>query len=128
MPLILPLTAEPDRVFTVLLGDQLVSVRTYYNPTVPGWYMDLRDPDGTALALGLALVPVVNMLADNPDLTRVYGQFRTVVLDDAEFLTLEALGNTAQVYWFAPGEWEATDDGLTADLTLPFDVRDYYRA
>lgn len=128
MPLILPLTNDPDRVFSVLLGEQILTVRTYYNPTTPGWYMDLRTQDGTALALGLALLPVVNVLQGNPDLIRIYGQFRTVVQDDAEYLTLDALGNTALVYWFAPGEWEATDDGLTADLTLPFDVRDYYHA
>lgn len=109
-----------------MLGANLVSVRTYWNPTVTGWYMDLYGSSGLPIALGLALVPVVNVLESQPNITREYGQFRVLTLDGGENSSADSLGRAANLWWFAPGEWEANEIGSRLDVELPFDVRAMY--
>lgn len=120
MPQIIPLTNDPDRRITVDLGDNLLTLRTYYNPTVPGWYMDIEG-----YALGLALVPYANVLQQSPELTRSLGQFRLFVDGGADVIVdslpasgaagFAVLGQSAQLWWFAPGEWVSDDDAPTLD-------------
>ncbi len=124
---ILPVTADNDRRFQVLLGDNLLTLRTYFNSVVPGWFMDIVAQDETPFARGLALVPAINILRANAELTRTLGQFRVIVSDGGENDTPESLGNTAQLWWFAPGEFETLDQDTVVDYTLPFDVRAMYR-
>lgn len=126
MALILPVNSTGDRRIQLLLGQNLLSIRTYWNPTVPGWYMDLYGPNGLPIALGLALVPVVNVLESQQNITRVYGQFRVFTLDGGENATSDSLGRTAKLWWFAPGEWEANEIEAQLDVELPFDVRAMY--
>ena len=82
MALILPVNSTGDRRIQVLLGSNLLSIRTYWNSTVPAWYLDIFGSNGLPIAEGLALVPVVNLLAPYPNITRVYGQFRIFTLDN----------------------------------------------
>lgn len=126
MALILPVNSTGDRRIQVLLGSNLLSIRTYWDPTVPAWYMDIYGPNGLPIREGLALVPVVNVLAPYPDLTRVFGQFRIFTLDGGENNTEDSLGRTAKLWWFAPGEWEANEIESEFMTELPFDVRDMY--
>lgn len=119
MALLIPVTDDPDRRLTVELGDNLLDLRTYYNPTVPGWYLDI---DGHAH--GLALVPAVNVLEASPQLTATLGQFRVIPTDGAD--TVGDLGATALLWWFAPGEWPEDDTSPATD-PLPADVREGYR-
>lgn len=126
MALILPVNSTGDRRIQVLLGSNLLSIRTYWNPTVPSWYMDIYGPNGLPIAEGLALVPVVNVLASQPNLTRVFGQFRIFTLDGGENNTEDSLGRTAKLWWFAPGEWEANEIESDFLTELPFDVRAMY--
>lgn len=126
MALILPVNSTGDRRIQLLLGQNLLSIRTYWNPTVPGWYMDLFGSNGLSIREGLALVPIVNVLEAYPNITRVYGQFRVFTLDGGENSTEDSLGRTAKLWWFAPGEWEANEIESDLDDELPFDVRAMY--
>lgn len=126
MALILPVNSAGDRRIQLLLGNILMTVRTYWNPTVPAWYMDLFGPNGLPIAEGLALVPVINVLESQPTLTRIYGQFRVFTLDGGENSTEDSLGRTAKLWWFAPGEWEANEIETAIETALPFDVRAMY--
>lgn len=126
MALILPVNSTGDRRIQVLLGSNLLSIRTYWNPTVPAWEMDIFGSNGLPIREGLAMVPIVNLLAPYPEITRVYGQFRIFTLDNGENNTEDSLGRTAKLWWFAPGEWEANEIESQFLTELPFDVRAMY--
>lgn len=126
MASIIPVNSTGDRRIQVLLGSNLLFLRTYWNPTVPGWYMDISGSDGMPIAVGLALVPVVNVLESQPNLTRVFGQFRIFTLDGGENNSDDSLGRTARLWWFAPGEWEANEIEDALVTALPFNVRALY--
>jgi hypothetical protein len=74
--LIIPLNSSPDRRIQILLGFNLLSLRTYWNASSGKWYMDISGSDGVSLARGLALVPNINVLELSAELTRRLGQFR----------------------------------------------------
>lgn len=126
MALILPVDSTGDRRFQILLGQNLLTIRTYWNSTVPGWYMDLIDNNGNPITPGLALVPVINVLDSQPNLTRIYGQFRIFTKDGGENNTETSLGDTAQLWWFEPGEWEDNEIPQSVTTVLPFDVYAMY--
>lgn len=122
--IILPVNAEPDRRFQIQLGENLLTVRTYFNESVPAWFMDLSDSDGQVLAAGLALVPTVNVLEASPELTRRLGQFRVFPLESTSQNT--SASKVEPLWWFAPGEWEAGEIAQQVDVTLPFSVNTMY--
>ena len=126
MALIIPVDSTGDRRIQVLLGQSLVSIRTYWNSTVSGWYMDLFDNNGETITLGMALAPIVNVLESQPNLTRIYGQFRIFTKDGGENSTETSLGDTAQLWWFEPGEWEENEIPQAVTTVLPFDVYAMY--
>jgi hypothetical protein len=103
---------------TLELGSNVLTLRTYYNPTVPGWYLDIEG-----YAVGLALVPFVNALEASPQLSATLGQFRAVPADGSD--VINAPGETSLLWWFAPGEW--LDDESPATDPLPADVLEGYR-
>lgn len=123
---IIPVNNTGDRRIQCLLGSNLLTIRTYWNPTVPGWYMDITDSFGVQLVAGAALVPEVNVLAYDLTLTRLYGQFRVFTTGGGQNATPESLGTVAQLWWFAPGEWEAVESVERINPILPFDVRAMY--
>lgn len=126
MALIVPVNSVGDRRIQVLLGSNLLTIRTYWNSLVPGWYMDLSDSSGSVITLGLALVPLVNVLESQPNLTRIYGQFRVFPTDNSENNREDSLGDPAVLWWFAPGEWEASEIPQAITTVLPFDVTTMY--
>lgn len=128
MPRIIPVNSAADRELQVLLDENLITVRTYWNATLARWHMDLTDVDGVVLARGLTLVPAVNVLEGETELTRTIGQFRIVPANDEENDTPTSLGDTCALWWFAPGEFEAYQETLPplTDIPLPFDVRAMY--
>ncbi len=121
--LIVPLTADPDSRRQIRLGDNTLSLRTYFVPTNATWFMDLTDADGVLLVAGLALVPFINVLESSPELTRRLGQFRVLPPNASDQNT--AQDTIAPLWWFAPGEWEAAETLVTED-SLPFDVTKAY--
>lgn len=127
MALIVPVNNVGDRRIQVLLGSNLLTIRTYWNPTVPGWYMDLSDSAGAVIATGLALVPAINVLSSQPNLTRIYGQFRVFPTDNSENYREDSLGDPSVLWWFAPGEWEENEIPESSATILPFNVEDMYK-
>ena len=113
MARIIPVNSAADREMQVLLGVNLLTLRTYWNAT---------------LARGLTLVPAVNVLEAETELTRTIGQFHIVPANGEENDTPTSLGNTCALWWFAPGEFEAYLETLPVetDTPLPFDVRTMY--
>lgn len=122
--LIVPLTADPDSRRQIRLGSNVLSLRTYFVPTARTWFMDITGVDGELVAAGLALVPQINVLESDPELTRTLGQFRVLPFDAADENTSQDA--IAPLWWFAPGEWEAAEKAPTADVSLPFDVMQLY--
>lgn len=123
----IPVNSAPDRQFEVVLGDNLLTLRTYFNEVTSQWFLDVTDGATTVYALGLALVPWLNVFEADPTLTRTLGQFRVAVLDGGENDTAASLGTSALLYWFAPGEFEALEAAQAPALTpLPFNVADMY--
>lgn len=126
MALVIPVNSEPDRELQIQLGENLMTVRTYYNTIAATWFMDLSGDNDVVLARGLALVPLINVLQAESELTRLYGQFRIETVNETENDNPDSLGNSATLWWFAPGEFEALDIVDTTINPLPFNVRDMY--
>lgn len=124
--LIIPVNSEPDRRLQVQLGENLLTLRTYWNPLLATWFMDITDSAGTVLARGLALLDGINLLEAETELTRTLGQFRVVLLDNVAVATFDNLGTGARLWWFAPGEWEANEVPAAVTTVLPFDVTTMY--
>lgn len=125
----IPTTSDPDRQFEIVLGANLLTLRTYFNGTTPGWFLDITDDGGASLARGLAIVPGVNLLASRPDLTGTLGQLRTATSDGGNNTDPAGLGTVARLYWFAPGEFEALAAQVAAPAALtplPFDTGALY--
>lgn len=126
MALIIPVNSEPDRELQIQLGDNLLTVRTYFNETALQWFMDLYDENGEPLALGLAMVPIINLLESETELTRNIGQFRVQTTNDTENRAPDSLGNLATLWWYAPGEFESLGIEDIEVNPLPFNVRSMY--
>lgn len=124
--LIIPVNNEPDRQLQVLLGENLLTLRTYWSPLAGLWRMDITDSAGTVLARGLALLEGINLLEAETELTRTLGQFRVILLDNVAAPTFANLGTGARLWWFAAGEWEANALGDNLLTVLPFDVSSMY--
>ncbi len=100
---VIPLDSTGASRVTVGLYDYV----TYWNPTVSMWYLDLYDANDNAIALGLALVPDINLLNYDESLIDSIGQLRVVDLSGAGNSDNASLGNTAILSYWAPGEFEA---------------------
>lgn len=123
--LIVPVNSTGDRTIQVLLGFHLLSIRTYWNSLVPGWFMDIGGPNGERISAGDALVPGVNILAYDPTIARIYGQFRIFCSSGAND-TPTSLGNEAQLWWFEPGVLEEATKRTRQNPEFLFDTRAMY--
>jgi len=123
----IPLTSAPDRQFEIVLGDVLLTLRSYWNASRPGWFLDVFDAADQPLARGLALVPGVNLFSSLPQLTRTVGQLRMLTSDGGDVPTDDGLGVIGRLYWFAPEEFETLAPMSTINVTaLPFVLSDLY--
>ncbi|MPW31995.1 hypothetical protein F9L16_23905 [Agarivorans sp. B2Z047] len=98
----IPLTSAGDRRMKISLGDNVLTLRTYYNRVMAFWVLDILTDDGDPIAEGLNMVGAINLLEASKTLTHQYGQFR-LDKDATGENSLEDIG----FYWFAPGEFEA---------------------
>jgi len=124
--LIIPTTTDPDSRLQILLGANLLTLRTYWNETAGAWYMDISDANSVSVTRGLLLVDGINVLGAEPELVRTLGQFRMILLDNVPAVTFDNFGTSARLWWFAPGEWEAAEMVDTVLTLLPFDVATMY--
>jgi hypothetical protein len=123
---IIPLNSAPDRRLQILLGYNLLTLRTQWNAAAQAWYLDISGADGTEIALGLKLVSEVNLLGSSLELTRKLGQFRVFTSVGVDAASETNLGTGARLWWFAPGEWEAAAAQVPGVTVLPFDVSTMY--
>ena len=79
--------------------------RTYWNEFSSMWFMDIRDINRNPVALGLALVPNINILRYRRELTNTIGQLRISVTNTGNDIDT-SLGDDAKLFYFLPGEFE----------------------
>jgi hypothetical protein len=104
----LPLTSDPQRTFTTIVGDTRYQVTTKWNDRAQVWTMDIDDS-----ATGDQLVAAMPLVL-GADLLRSFAPaLGTMIAVDANAdagLGVDAgptdLGSRVQVMWFSPGEVE----------------------
>ena len=111
-----------DRKIIVTLGTNTLQLRTYFNSVSEYYCLDVLTELDEPIVLGITLKSPFNLFA-RQELTNTIGQLR--MSDNAT--PFGTLGQTAQLLWFAPGEFEALDfdeigDVTTLPLTYDFDA------
>ncbi len=123
--LIIPVNSAGSRRISVPLGNDIgvITFRTYWNPLAPCWHLDLLDENDVPLALGLALVPRINIIRYDPLLVERIGDLRVADLRPVPPTgpmpqTADILGkpNGLQLVHFSPGEYDATYPAQEAPL------------
>lgn len=122
MPLQIPMSPLGDRKIIVTLGTNTLQLRTYFNSVSEYYCLDVLTELDEPIVLGITLKSPFNLFA-RQELTNTIGQLR--MSDNAT--PFGTLGQTAQLLWFAPGEFEALDfdeigDVTTLPLTYDFDA------
>lgn len=111
-----------DRKIIVTLGENTLQLRTYFNSISNYYYLDVLTELDEPIVLGITLKSPFNLFA-RQELSNTIGQLR--MSDNAT--PFGSLGQTAQLLWFAPGEYESFDfdelgDVATLPLTYNFDA------
>ena len=122
MPLQIPMSPLGDRKIIVTLGTNTLQLRTYFNSVSQYYCLDVLTELDEPIVLGITLKSPFNLFA-RQELTNTIGQLR--MSDNAT--PFGTLGQTAQLLWFAPGEFESLDfdeigDVTTLPLTYDFDA------
>lgn len=109
MPQVIPLNSDGSRRVSVDLGGDtgVISFRTRYNATVPGWYLDLYDSEGVPLVFGLGMVAPHNLVRHLPRLAASIGDLRVLDLDGGGNTDPDRLGVGVGLVRYAPGEFDA---------------------
>lgn len=94
--------------YNVILNGSVYYLRTYWNQYAKMWFLDLKDNNNDPIQMGIALVPNINLLRRNRNQTETIGELRVVDTNGDGNATTESLGNTSLLYYFLPGEFEAT--------------------
>lgn len=125
MPVIIPTTADVSRTFSFDSGTFLFGMKTYYNAKLNYWYCDISEA-GVDLILGAGISANTNILSFSPNLTRKFGQFIPVNVNELTIPSPTSLGDTVEITYFEPGEFESTypeyNNVLLQPLTYDFDL------
>ena len=146
MPLQIPMSPLGDRKIIVTLGNNTLQLRTYFNSVSEYYCLDVLTELDEPIVLGITLKSPFNLFA-RQELTNSIGQLRMSANGDmisaelrqeltntigqlrmsANATPFGSLGQTAQLLWFAPGEFESLDfdeigDVTTLPLTYDFDA------
>lgn len=105
MPQIVPTFNDGTVTYTVKLDTINYFIRLYFNEFASMWFLDLLDNNSSPIALGLALVPNVNILRYSRELTQTIGQLRISTTNTGNDTTT-SLGDDAILFYFLPGEFE----------------------
>ena len=92
------------------------------------WYLDLYTNTAEPLALGAALVPAINILRNFPPLAQTFGELHVLDISGDNNAQSTSLGNTAQLIYFEPGEFETTypDFGTFDTKPLAYNFDDFF--
>ncbi len=103
---LIPTINTSNSTFSVVLNNVGYNMRTYWQEEATMWFLDLSLNDDTPVAMGLALVPNINILRFSRTLTRTIGELRVVGIDGDQNNRTDSLGNTSQLIYFLPGEFD----------------------
>ena len=106
MPLVIPTFNDTTTTYNVTLNGQIFFFRTYWNEFAAMWFLDIKDINDVDIAMGLALVPNINILEYSPQLSADIGELRISDVSGDGNATDTSLGTTAILYYFLPGEFE----------------------
>ena len=108
MPQVIPLNSDGARRVAVDLGGDIgvVTFRSRFNSTVPGWYLDLLTSDGLPLVCGLGLVAPHNIIRHLPRLVKLVGDLRVVDIDGRGNVDPDRLGVGVGLIHYSPGEYD----------------------
>lgn len=101
---VIPLDSSGEGRVTADLESVVVEFVTKYNYSAKCWTLDLYDAQGVAILTGLMLVPDVDVLYPYQDIGEDLGSLVLVEQTEMEYTKVEALGATAQLLWFPPGQ------------------------
>lgn len=109
MTQVIPLNSDGSRRVSVDLGDGIgvITFRSRYNSTVPGWYVDLYDADGNSIVFGLGLVAPHNIIRHLPRLVARIGDLRVIDIDGKGNINPDRLGVGVGLMHYAPGEFNS---------------------
>ena len=107
MPQVIPLNSDGSRKIAVDLGDDIgvIAFRSRFNSSVPCWYLDLYDSDGTELVFGLGLVAPHNIIGYLPKISERIGDLRVIDVDGSGNNDPDRLGVGVGLVHYPPGEF-----------------------
>ena len=114
MPQVIPTFNTGTVAYNVSLNGTTFFIRTYFNEFASMWFLDLLDSNNDPVALGLALVPDINILRYSPSLTNTIGELRISTTETGNDTTT-SLGTDALLYYFLPGEFETLFPDFNAE-------------
>ncbi len=122
MSQVIPTFSTGTVKYNVSLNGATFFIRTYFNEFSKMWFLDLLDSDNNPVALGLALVPDINILRYSQQLTDTIGELRISTAVTGNDTTM-SLGDDALLYYFTPGEFETLFPNFNTELfrTQQFD-------
>ena len=128
MGFLIPTSNKGTTNFNVVLNNTPFNMRTYWQPIASMWYLDFLQSDTTPIAMGLALVPNINILRYSREITNTIGELRVVDLSGDGNAKEDSLGNTANLFYFSPGQFEEEfpNFGVQQFRELQFDFDDLY--
>ena len=98
------LNADGGTKILVPLNDVVVTLQTKYNYSAECWVMDICDAQDEPLALGIMLVPDIDLLIGYTALKEQIGSLVLIEKARNDYKDPDSLGNTTKLLWFAPGE------------------------
>lgn len=130
MPQVIPLNSDGSRRVPVDLGNGIgvIAFRSRFNSTVPGWYLDLFDTDGSVLVTGLGLVAPHNIIRHLPRLVNRIGDLRVIDIDGKGNIDPERLGVGVGLVHYPPGEFQELYPNFDAPVLRPlgFNINDLF--
>lgn len=129
MPQVIPLNSDGSRRVSVDLGDGIgvITFRSRFNSTVPGWYLDLYESDGSSIVFGLGLVAPHNIIRHLPRLVDRIGDLRVIDIDGNGNTDPERLGVGVGLVHYVPGEYDSLNPAPTgAGRPLGYNIDDLF--
>lgn len=102
----LPLTSDPCRTFTTVIGEARYRITTTWNDRSQVWTLDIADGDTDApIASGIPVVLGADLLLSfAPELGRLIAVDMTSAPGYGTDASAEDLGDRIQLLWLEPGE------------------------
>lgn len=128
MPSVIPTFNTGTTSYNVALNGTTYFFKTYWNEYAAMWFLDILDSDGNNVAMGLALVPDINIFRYDTQLTNTIGELRVADLTGEGNAKDDSLGNTALLYYFLPGEFQQLYPNYNVENVRPqqFDLDELY--